>query len=289
MEPESSNENSPASRRKSAARPAWQLPAGVSRGTWDYATEPSIATQYDTFHQGHPLLDIDRELILAYLGDQAVRENGEPKIAIDLGCGTGRNLLPLAQRGWRTIGVDLSRDMLQQLCEKRDTCSFAPEQMGLVHANMVQLECFQNEIVDAALCMYSSLGMVQGRTNRRRVLTHMCRLLRPDGFVFVHVHNRGSWLRDPGGLVRSIRDWGRARIDRNWEFGDRIYPYRGLPTMFLHVYSRAELAQDLRAAGLVPVEIVCLNRRSSDRLRGKWLCHIRAGGFIAVAKRSSRA
>ena len=32
-------------------RPTWQLPPGVSRGTWDYVHRDSIATEYDTFMQ----------------------------------------------------------------------------------------------------------------------------------------------------------------------------------------------------------------------------------------------
>ena len=37
-------------------RPTWQLPPGVSRGTWDYVSTPSIATEYDAFHGDHPLM-----------------------------------------------------------------------------------------------------------------------------------------------------------------------------------------------------------------------------------------
>ena len=47
------------------SRPAWQLPPGVSRGTWDYVHEVSIATQYDGFHHGHPLLELDRNLVMS--------------------------------------------------------------------------------------------------------------------------------------------------------------------------------------------------------------------------------
>lgn len=131
-------------------RPAWQLPAGVSRGAWDYATEPSIATQYDSFHQDHPLLDLDRDLIDRWIGEDIHREDGSPKVAIDLGCGTGRNLLPLAERGWRTIGVDLSHDMLRRLRDKADANRELGDRVASVYANMVQLECFADRVADLA-------------------------------------------------------------------------------------------------------------------------------------------
>src|SRR3954468_20599252 len=33
--------------------------------------------------------------------------------AIDVGCGAGRDLVPLAGQGWTIVGVDLSRPMLE--------------------------------------------------------------------------------------------------------------------------------------------------------------------------------
>ena len=36
------------------------------------------------------------------------------RIAIDVGCGAGRNLIPLAQQGWRILGVDLSKPMIER-------------------------------------------------------------------------------------------------------------------------------------------------------------------------------
>ena len=114
----------PAEKRTvSQSRASWQLPAGVSRGTWDYVTETSIATDYADFHAGHPLLDLDSKLIAEHLGPSAVRLDGSPRIAVDFGCGTGRNLIPLAEKGWRVVGVDLSLDMLREFQGKAKATS----------------------------------------------------------------------------------------------------------------------------------------------------------------------
>lgn len=40
------------------------------------------------------------------------------KTVLDLGCGTGINLIPLTKRGARTIGIDISPDLIR-LAQKR--------------------------------------------------------------------------------------------------------------------------------------------------------------------------
>lgn len=264
------------------SRASWQLPTGVSRGTWDYVTEPTIATEYDQFHAGHPLLALDRRLIAEHLGQSTIRSDGSSRIAVDFGCGTGRNLIPLWEQGWRVVGVDLSLDMLREFQSK--TKFSGQSEPVTIQANMAHLECFGDGFADAVLCMYSSLGMVQGRENRRSFLKHARRILVMEGTFFVHVHNRGSWLRDPGGLRRTAMDGLRARRDPTWELGDCVYAYRGLPSMFLHIYSERELRRDLKASGFVVQNLYRLNRQSSQILTGSWLPHLRSGGFLAVCK-----
>ena len=265
-------------------RPAWQLPPGVARGTWDYAHERHIADEYDTFHAGHPLLEIDRTLVLERAARLRANRSDELPIAIDLGCGTGRVSIPLAEQGWRVLGIDLSSSMLEQVQTKRYRDPITAKRVGLVRGNLAQLSFLQARSVDLAFCLYSSLGMVRGRSHRQTMLKHVQQALRPGGECIVHVHNRGNWLRDPGGVRRWITDRWRSLRDSEWEFGDRVYAYRGLPSMYLHIYTERELRGDLAAAGLELVSMLRLNRTSSGWLRGNVGSHWRAGGFIAIAR-----
>jgi len=272
----SSNEN----RSANKTRASWQLPAGVSRGTWDYVTESKIATDYDRFHAGHPLLEMDRKWIAEHLGESASKADGTPRIAVDFGCGTGRNLIPLAERDWRVVGVDLSLDMLREF--KNKASKLPQSEAVAIRGNMAHMECLADGFADAVLCMYSSLGMVQGRENRMSFMRHANRLLASNGKFFVHVHNRGSWLRDPGGIRRTLLDWLRSKREPSWELGDSVYAYRGLPSMFLHIYSERELRSDLKASGLKLEHLYRLNRQSSGVLNSAWFPHLRSGGFLAV-------
>ncbi len=270
----------------SIERPAWQLPQGVSRGTWDYVNDRAIANEYDRFHAGHPLLELDRSIIHSLMPATPWRVDGGRRLVIDIGCGTGRNLLPIATEGWNALGVDLSREMLHALARKSELAGLQ-DRCGLLRANMTQLDCIKERCADLVLCMYSSLGMVQGRCNRLSFLNHVRRILRPDGLFVVHVHNRGTWWLDPGGVRRALSEWWRSRWNSNWEFGDRVYPYRGLPSMFLHIYSERELREDFKKASLDLVHMHLLDRESSRAVGRQWLSYFRSGGFIAVCRKQS--
>ena len=65
--------------------------------------QPPSASPWDERYRTYPWpTEPDRELV-ELVGPL------EPGAAVDLGCGTGRNALWLASRGWRVTGVDSSR------------------------------------------------------------------------------------------------------------------------------------------------------------------------------------
>jgi hypothetical protein len=67
-----------------------------------------------------------------------------------------------------------------------------------------------------------------------------------------------------------------------------VYAYRGLPSMFLHIYSERELRSELHHAGFRIERVLPLNITSSDLLRFPWcLRSFRAGGFFAIARPAS--
>src|SRR3954470_22216521 len=109
-------------------RPDWQLPAGVNRGLWDYVQDAEVARGYDARLAGTPLLEADRRFV--------ERHCPRPGRLLDLGCGTGRLLLPFARRGYWVLGVDLSGEMLAVAREKAVAEGVA---VHLVRANLAGL------------------------------------------------------------------------------------------------------------------------------------------------------
>ncbi|WP_231617235.1 class I SAM-dependent methyltransferase [Novipirellula aureliae] len=260
--------------------PLWRRPLGVSPGTWDYVNERTIADHYDAFVADTPLCRLDQQIVAGEFPLLNLDNSLANSVSIlDLGCGSGRVALPLASRGYEVIGVDLSNRMLEVMLEKSRTA----ELRGSVHAvraNLVELDGFADHSIDHAICMFSTLGMIKGRQYRQQLLRHVARILRPAGKLVVHVHNRWAVLREPKGPQRVIGSYLRSRFHSEHEFGDYIYSYRGLSKMFMHRFSRRELAADLVHCGW---KIDRIERVTAD---GQSLLHgyhfFPPGGFVAI-------
>ena len=255
-------------------RPSWQLPPGVTRATWDYVNHPSIADDYDDYFAFNSLFEHD-ERVLA--------ENFQPLgLVADLGCGTGRALMPLVRAGHRGLAIDLSEHMLRIVREKTKLEKLP---IDCVNANLVELDCIGDCTVDHAMCLFSTLGMIRGRRNRRRALMHFRRILKPGGRFVLHVHNYWYNLRDPLGPIWLMKNLVTAPFSREVEIGDKWFPYRGLPSMFLHVFRRRELAADLRSAGFQIVKRIPLGTPRREALTRPWFFEwFRANGWIVVCE-----
>ena len=250
--------------------PAWRRPRGVAAGTWAYFNERLIADRYDRFVADTPLCDLDSQLLFKLFPSIQ-----QPTIVLDLGCGSGRTAIPLARRGYRVIGVDLSEPMLSVMIRKA-----SPEdQIIPLRCNLVELGCLSSRSVDHAICMFSTLGMIQGGVNRDEFLRNVARILPPGGQLVVHVHNRWTAFGEPGGIRALAGSWLRSLRSKDHDFGDCIYRYRGLEKMFIHRYSQRELVGQLRKCGFT---IQRVHRVSLD---GSAFSdsHRIPGGFIAMA------
>lgn len=257
-------------------RSKWQLPPGISPGVWDYTQADFIATDYDSYFANHDLLRFDHAVVDNLLTD--------PGLVVDFGCGTGRSLFPLVNRGFSAIGVDLSNPMLESALAKKD--DLQPDRISFVRANLVQLDCFASEIADYGICLFSTLGMIEKHENRLKFLGHVHRILKPGGLFVLHVHNQMFNLYDPGGPWWLLKSFF-ARL-RGGEFGDRIYHYRGINRFFLHTFGKTELKRLLKNTGLRITEWIPLNRNCSGRLEPNNLFEtLRASGWIVACRRQS--
>jgi SAM-dependent methyltransferase len=253
----------------------WQLPRGVTRGMWEYAHAEHIAAEYDDDLVGHPLFDFDEEIVRRYFT--------RPGLVVDLGCGTGRALIPLARIGFRAVAIDLSPAMLAIVGAKADEERLHVDRL---RANLVELDCLSDGAADYAMCLFSTLGMIRGRDNRLRVLRHARRILKPGGLLVLHVHNLWYNLTDPLGRLWLARHVLESLRRRDVELGDKFFDYHQIPNMYLHVFTRTELLRSLKRAEFSVREIISLDTTRHRALKWPWLCgRLRANGWIAVCEK----
>ncbi|MEL7496042.1 MAG: class I SAM-dependent methyltransferase [Planctomycetota bacterium] len=233
--------------------PQWLRPDGVSVGNWDYVRSGEIAKNYDQFLENDPLTLADGQLLRRYLppvsDSPGTAANNDVPLVVDFGCGNGRSLIPLLERGYRGLGIDLSHPMLtsfRQKCLAEDS-----GELHLVEANLVELDAIATNSADVGLCMFSTLGMIQKRSNRRKFLSHVSRILKPGSPLIVHAHNLWFQLRSPAGVRTIVKQLWQSMLGKI-ELGDRVANYRGLRNVFIHSFRRRELIADLTTFGLLP-------------------------------------
>jgi ubiquinone/menaquinone biosynthesis C-methylase UbiE len=256
----------------------WQLPTGVSRALWDYFHDPAVARNYDATLQDTPLLTIDQRFVLEHC-----RPTGK---VIDLGCGTGRLAITLAQHGYQPIAVDLSPEMLKVLREKSASLGL---DIPCVCANLVELDSFANQSFDHAACLFSTLGLVVGAEARRRVLAHAFRLLRPGGVFVLHVHNRwfNAWTAHGRTLLlkEMLASWLGQGASGDYE----MPPHQGVGGLKMHLFTRREIVHLLCASGFEILEVRPLSLRVDGRLGFPWwFGRLRSCGYLIAARKPKR-
>jgi SAM-dependent methyltransferase len=161
--------------------------------------------------------------------DQLLREHPGP--ALEIGCGSGRLLLPLLQRGHQVEGLELSPDMLALCREAAAALGLDP----LLHEG--DMSVFDPGKTYASLLLPAFT--LQLAPDPAAALVHFRSLLDPGGVIYLSVfipfaelHRElpeGEWYDDhrttlPDGRAASVET--RHRLDRKARVLDREHRYR---------------------------------------------------------------
>ena len=113
--------------------------------------------------------------------EEIFKINGkEPKLVLDLGCGTGNITNILAKRGYDMIGVDLSPDMLNVARDKA-----AEQELDVLYLCQDIREFELYGTVDAIICTLDVLNYITEPKELGHVFALVKNYLNPDGiFIF---------------------------------------------------------------------------------------------------------
>ena len=137
---------------------------------------------YTCFAQYYDVLshNVGYEARAAYFDSLFRSRGGEPKLLLDLACGTGSLSLELAALGYDVIGVDGSREMLSVALSK--TVSAERDILYLCQP-MDRLDLYGT--VDACVCALDSLNHLPNQAALARVFARVALFLNPGGiFIF---------------------------------------------------------------------------------------------------------
>ena len=177
---------------------------------------------------------------------------------LDCPCGIGRIAFPLAQKGIRVTGVDITASYLEELQRKVKRLKLKIE---LLHMDMRRID-FQNRF-DAAANLGTSLGYFDKESDDRLVIRKIYRALKPGGKFMLHLINR-DWIM-ANFAPRGWSQAGNMKILEERNFDYRTSKNRGIwhfikdgvessHEVNIRVYAYHELVRILETTGFVDIQ-----------------------------------
>ena len=122
----------------------------------------------------------------------AFLENHEPGHALDIGCGTGTNLITMAQHGWQVTGVDFSSRAIRQAQRKAQAVDL---QLQLIHDDVSSFDNITGtfDLVLDIGCFHSL-----SRKERARYASNLYRFVKPGGTFLLYSWIKGNTERENG-------------------------------------------------------------------------------------------
>lgn len=169
--------------------------------------------------------------------------------ALDIGCGAARNTLPLAEAGWKVLGIDLSTPMIVAAVERARPRSSARAQFVVAPMDDIPAASGAFDLVVA----HGIWNLATTAAEFRRGVHEAARVARPGAGLFVFTFSRNTLPPDAEPVA------GEPFV---------FTQFAGQPQCFL---TDRQLLTELAAAGFVPppgVPLVEHNRPRPGAVRG---------------------
>jgi SAM-dependent methyltransferase len=187
---------------------------------------------------------------------------------LDVGCGGGREAVPMSYLGFRVIGMDFIPAMVQAA---RTYAVSKGQEISFLVGDLTTLP-FREATFDGVTMLGQVIAFIPGRDRRVQALRSAWKALRPGGMLAMTTHNRGcrwkfrlyfAWANRIRRLARHLGyDGGLGDNDR-WTA--RISQARSRPKVFFHMYDHDEVITDLHAAGFEVLKARARAEYEADR------------------------
>ena len=113
-----------------------------------------------------------------------IREH-PPGRAIDLGCGTGTNVITLAQHGWNVIGVDFATLALQKARQKAEDAN--------INAQFKKQDVRKLQDIEGPFDLALDMGCFHNLHDKQQdYLDRLHQILAPTGYWLLYAHLRSA-------------------------------------------------------------------------------------------------
>ena len=143
----------------------------------------AIADYYDAENARHAMLEQDVPFFLRQLPRRA--KPGRRVTVLELGVGTGRAAIPMAQAGHAVVGVDYDAAMLELAARKRDAVGLGGRDLALVESDLLELDLGRR--FDWVCVFFNTFLSFTTLEQQDRVLQSVRRHLKPGGGFWVDV------------------------------------------------------------------------------------------------------
>lgn len=124
------------------------------------------------------LQDADYEKFVDYYEQIFKKFGKDPKLVLDLACGTGNITIPMSKRGYDMIGLDLSCEMLNIA---RDKANNEGADILFLNQDMREMELYGT--VDAIVCALDGLNYITEPEDMKKIFRLVQNYLNPGGIM----------------------------------------------------------------------------------------------------------
>ncbi len=148
----------------------------------------------ETLEERKKTTEVEIEGLLNIFHDYNVPKNAS---ILDLACGIGRHSVPLAKKGYKVTGVDISPTYISRAKEYAED-NKVTRNVNFIEGDMRQVEKLLNQHLDSfdvVINLFTSMGYWDEETDRR-IFTQVSNLTRTGGIFVIHSANRDFLVKN---------------------------------------------------------------------------------------------